>query len=387
MALKNNTWTLNNWYAQDVAGNATYSGEIQFWIWGNNDNGLLGQNQGPSMKISSPVQLPGSWSKESIPFQGSVGKNVVIPKTDGTLWAWGRNDNANLGQNNKTTYSSPIQIGSDTDWAKSGVLEEQGWAIKTDGSLWMWGDNAHGQLAQNNTTFRSSPVQVGSDTTWERLYAGAYGSTFATKTDGTAWCWGRAGARFGLNQPQNSHYSSPVQIAGAWSAFDAGNPGNAGGIKTDGTLWVWGNNTKGELGLNTTGQYTSRSSPVQVGSGTDWQNLKLYNKGWGATKTDGTLWMIGGNYYGKLGQNNEIEYSSPIQIPGTNWDAISFSYRGQYASKTDGTFWVWGYNDNAQLGQNSRVSYSSPVQMPGTDWYSISTIGGGGQGAIGVKEL
>ena len=31
-------------------------------------------------------------------------------KTDGTLWAWGQNDKGSLGQNNTTTYSSPIQI-------------------------------------------------------------------------------------------------------------------------------------------------------------------------------------------------------------------------------------------------------------------------------------
>ena len=31
MALKNNTWKLNQWYDQSVAGNADYSGEIQLW--------------------------------------------------------------------------------------------------------------------------------------------------------------------------------------------------------------------------------------------------------------------------------------------------------------------------------------------------------------------
>ena len=33
MALKNNTWTLNQWYDQDVAGNATYSGAKELWAW------------------------------------------------------------------------------------------------------------------------------------------------------------------------------------------------------------------------------------------------------------------------------------------------------------------------------------------------------------------
>ena len=31
-------------------------------------------------------------------------------KTDGTLWIWGYNQFGNLGQNNKTNYSSPVQV-------------------------------------------------------------------------------------------------------------------------------------------------------------------------------------------------------------------------------------------------------------------------------------
>ena len=58
MALKNNTWKLNQWYDQSVAGNATYSGVIQLWIWGRNDNGLLGQNQPLNTNLSSPKLMP-----------------------------------------------------------------------------------------------------------------------------------------------------------------------------------------------------------------------------------------------------------------------------------------------------------------------------------------
>jgi alpha-tubulin suppressor-like RCC1 family protein len=45
-------------------------------------------------------------------------------------------------------------------------------AISTSGSLWMWGINSAGQLGQNDSTNRSSPVQVGSLTTWLTVSAG-----------------------------------------------------------------------------------------------------------------------------------------------------------------------------------------------------------------------
>ena len=36
MALKNNTWTLNQWYDQSVAGNANYISDGMLFIWGTN---------------------------------------------------------------------------------------------------------------------------------------------------------------------------------------------------------------------------------------------------------------------------------------------------------------------------------------------------------------
>ena len=36
MALKNNTWKLNQWYAEKVAGNIIYIGAPQLNAWGKN---------------------------------------------------------------------------------------------------------------------------------------------------------------------------------------------------------------------------------------------------------------------------------------------------------------------------------------------------------------
>ena len=93
-------------------------------------------------------------------------------KTDGTLWAWGNNSRGELGQNSKTTYSSPRQIGSDTNWsAISAGGSPKG--IKTDGTLWTWGNNTDGHLGLSQVTdqqHRSSPVQI-PGTTWHRVHA------------------------------------------------------------------------------------------------------------------------------------------------------------------------------------------------------------------------
>ena len=75
-----------------------------------------------------------------------------------------------------------------------------------------------------------------------------------------------------------------------------------------------------------------------------------------------------------LGQNSQVKYSSPVQIPGTTWRSIDMGYGWTIASKTDNTLWGWGSNTYATLGQNDRTTRSSPTQIPG-QWGSGASIG------------
>ena len=90
-------------------------------------------------------------------------KSTLAIRTDGTLWAWGGNDQGRLGLNQSTPVkiSSPTQVGTDTDWGRvDGTRGSSVYAVKTDGTMWSWGYNYHGQLGQNSTTYYSSPVQI-----------------------------------------------------------------------------------------------------------------------------------------------------------------------------------------------------------------------------------
>jgi alpha-tubulin suppressor-like RCC1 family protein len=192
--------------------------------------------------------------------------------------------------------------------------------------------------------------------------------------------WGY-GANGQLGQNTTTQFSSPVQIPGtSWSSISAGGH-HALATKTDNTLWSWGHNSVGQLGQNTT---TYFSSPVQI-PGTTWSAISAGSRYTSlATKTDGTLWSWGQNQYGQLGQNATTNVSSPIQIPGTTWSSISGGGHSRFslATKTDGTLWAWGGNSVGQLGQNITTDVSSPVQIPGTTWSSIS---GGNNHSLATK--
>ena len=76
-----------------------------------------------------------------------------------------------------------------------------------------------------------------------------------------------------------------------------------------------------------------RSSPIQVGSLTNWKLVS----GDGtvlAIKTDGTLWSWGLNFYGGLGLGDISDRSSPNQVgTQTTWKNISMGSGGSYAIK------------------------------------------------------
>ena len=362
----------------------TVQENFKLFLSGVASQGALGQND--TTQRSSPTQIPGTtWGTISQCYSTSF-----ATKTDGTLWAWGSNDNGEMGNNLSGTnsrFSSPVQIPG-TQWEKE--LPTNGHAatgacFKTDGSLWMWGGNGAGQIGLNDTVQRSSPVQV-PGTQW--VSTGMNGSithingSGFTKTDGTLWTWGGNGSGQ-LGHNDNTGKSSPRQIPGTyWTNFQ-GAYYNGFCFKTDGSLWVWGGGGYGKLGLNATTEY---SSPRQL-PGTGWAIGRGKLSGYycsGAIKTDGTLWMWGRGDDGQMGENNRINRSSPKQIPGTQWVQISIGTRREVmARKSDNTMWAWGYNIQGDLGLNDAQSRSSPTQVPGTNW---EIAFGGYQNAGGIKK-
>ena len=189
MALKNNTWKLNQWYDQSVAGNASYTGAFAgFFGWGKNENGELAQNSTAIGYYSSPIQISTDTTWNFYPAGHSfvAGENLLT-KTDGTLWSWGYNNKGQSGLNDIVKRSSPTQVGSATDWSTAISSRGVSFAVKTNGTMYaMGGLNNVGQGAINNTTNFSSPVQV-PGTTWGNKIYGNNTWAGAIKTDGTLW--------------------------------------------------------------------------------------------------------------------------------------------------------------------------------------------------------
>jgi alpha-tubulin suppressor-like RCC1 family protein len=364
------------------------------WIWGSQSttNGVLGTNGYQSL-VSTPITTFAggtTWADTSTTnaedlYTLSISIDYAMAiKTDGTIWGWGngRNIGANLTNNNNAQTPTTTFAGG-TTWKELSCGKEHTAAIKTDGTLWLWG-STNNRLGDGSTfaSLRYTPVTTFlGGTTWKQISSGSV-HNLAIKTDGTLWTWGgqannQLGIRFGTPR------STPVTtFAGGttWSHVSAGYIHSAA-IKTDGTLWMWGEGNGGRLAHAKSVIATDMSTPITTFiGGTTWKQVSCGFEHTSAIKTDGTLWLWGGNSYGQLGNAAVTSFvSTPITtfLGGTNWKQVASAKEFTAAVKTDGTLWVWGKNTYGQLANGnadfSRVSTPVTTFLGGTSWKQVGS--------------
>lgn len=333
----------------------------ELFVWESSAYGSAGL--GDTIYRSAPVQIPGSWLSAST--GGSLYTHAGGVKTDGTLWAWGSGIYGGLGDGSTINRSSPVQIGSATDWMVVYASETQTYGIKNDNTLWATGWNINGELGDNTKISKSSPVQIlGS---WSMISSGgggtgSVGGGHGIKPDGSLWGWG-PNLSFGqVGNNSGSDVSSPIQIGtDSWTKVSAGQCHRLA-LRLDGTLWVWGKGSEGQLGLGT---ITVRRSPVQLGSDT-WLDCCAGSDSSYGIKSDGSLWVWGKNTSGQLGIYNDYTNKTTPQRIGsaTSWRKLGSTAEKFIAADVDGKIWVATTNNVAgYLGQGDTVNRSGPVQV------------------------
>ncbi|QIX62871.1 hypothetical protein HER32_17500 [Hymenobacter sp. BT18] len=237
--------------------------------------------------------------------------HTVAVRADGTLWAWGRNNFGQLGNNTTTDSAVPVQVGTGITWVSASAGLYHTVAVRADGTLWAWGYNFYGQLGNNTTSSSLVPVQVGTGTTWVSAAAGGDGHTVAVRADGTLWAWGRNNSgQLGNNSLTDSPV--PVQVGAGTTWVSAGaNNLHTVAVQADGTLWAWGFNGTGQLGNNST---TNSRVPVQVGAATTWGSAAAGDAHTVGEQSCGAVWAWGRNSSGQVGDGTNTQRNSPVLV-------------------------------------------------------------------------
>lgn len=404
--------TATSWTDASISNHAiAIQSSGSLWAWGGGSDGQLGD--GTTVGKSSPVQIGSLTNWDTAVATLS---NTFAIKTDGTLWAWGWNVYGQLGQGNTISRSSPVQIGALTSWTKIG---HGGWnaynchAIRSGNTLWALGYGApsytdsYGTILNFpyptvNQTNYSSPVQVSSAISWSAVATG-YEHALAITTGGALYAWGTNNVgQCGRSDLNNPYYYRVVpdstECGGGGSAtwyakydayVDLSNFPNLYNPSTSSCESPVDGVTAFVTNATANTELWGFSSPVQVGTDTNWAQVAAGQSFSAAIKTTGTLWTWGYNGNGQLGQSNVINRSTPTQVGAdSNWAYVKTGGNHTLAVKTNGTLWAWGRNNSGQLGLGDTTNRSSPVQIgSATNWLqAIDALYAGNDCSIAIRS-
>ena len=101
---------------------------------------------------STPVQVSGLSGVIAI----AAGEyHSLALKSNGTVWAWGRNNYGQLGIGTISDKKTPAQVSGLGSVIAIAAGTFHSIAIKSDGTVWSWGINEDGQLGDNTTVTKS----------------------------------------------------------------------------------------------------------------------------------------------------------------------------------------------------------------------------------------
>jgi alpha-tubulin suppressor-like RCC1 family protein len=354
--------------------------------WGVNEYGQLGDGTWDDRFTVAPVSNLSGVVAVAAGGDDDGGFSLAL-KADGTVWAWGKNDNYELGDGTSQSRYRPVPVGGLTHIVAIAAGGRHGLALDADGVVWAWGAGYYGQLGDGTNNSRTSPVRVSGLSNVIAIAAGVYHS-LAVTADGSVWAWGYNG--YGrLGDGTTTNRSTPVQVRGPGGTGMLSNVvGVAGGsshsvaLKADGTVWTWGENRYGQLGVSRQDYFTSPYPRQVLGpGGTGFlQNIKAIasvNLFTLALATDGTVWGWGYNLDGELGVSTTTKCNpgypllcapAPVQAQGLS-DVTAISAGGYHslALRADGSLWGWGYNYQGQLAEDPQLvpTRTSPAPISG----------------------
>jgi alpha-tubulin suppressor-like RCC1 family protein len=368
-----------------ACGASRASAQASVMAWGENSDGQLGNGSFPGPEgcfvaycSRTPVTVAGLGAVTAL-AGGSQGLALL---SDGTVMAWGRNADGQLGNGSRERSDVPVPVpglSGVTSIAASGGVSM---ALLGNGTVMDWGEDDNGQLGNGTTSEAvTTPVQVSGLSEVTAIAAGG-GYGLALLRNGTVMAWGAGGAA--------SDSDVPVQVSGLSGVTAiAAAGGHSLALLSNGKVMAWGENEYGELGNGTTKDSQTPvpikglSEVVAIDDGAD-HNLALL--------ADGTAMAWGQNDWGQLGDgfdSGEGAENGPetcgstscstIPVPVSELGGVAAIATGSgqnLALLDDGAVMSWGENFEGQLANGSGETGSDvPAPVSGLSGATMIAAG------------
>jgi alpha-tubulin suppressor-like RCC1 family protein len=196
-----------------------------------------------------------------------AGSHNLALRSDGRVMSWGSNRNGELGNGTRLTGWKPTEV-SGLDRVVSiaagtggGGAGSSG-AVKDDGTVWMWGTNTSAQMGNgagpmspDDPDGRSLVPAIVKEVSGAKRISMGVGHVAVLLGDGTLRMWGHDGwGQIGVGTA-GAHQPRPMNVKGLPNVTAVYLGGaHSVAVRADGTLWIWGKsfieNGPGLLGRN-----------------------------------------------------------------------------------------------------------------------------------------
>lgn len=391
------------------------------WGWGNTLNGQVNHRK----EWDPPYRTTPKRIELEQVTAVSAGENFSLAlKQDGTVWAFGSNEQGTLGQGGPTADNlynpTPLQIPRLSQITEIAAGDHFALARKADNSVFSWGENQTGQLGigsvsesyYDEPTLMKEPLRLSTSYSYDaqspsivkvgyslrdlRYQAVNLPARYVMKLAGysEAICDGpetdctvnnrpnsdvsvfelsaydlQNGALIGTTQIRLSNYSSYFNYTSDLNSQVSLAAGEYHSLwlKSNGTLYGFGLNINGQLG---DGTRETRLSPVPILSGVI--GVAAGDRSTLVRKSDASIWAFGGNTYGELGIGNTIDQTEPVKVATLGAGMVGLVSMGShhaFAGIAEGPPGIeqiayynsWGSNKYGQLGNDSKTDQLTPA--------------------------
>lgn len=326
------------------------TGDEVIWGWGDNTKGQLGT--GDKKRRFQPANVSMGLEGKEIADIQCGNENAVFLMKDGTVYSCGPNNYGQQGIGTKTAYLyEPTQVPGLENIVQIAAGFGQCLARTADGRVWAWGRNNQGQIGNGQKKNAISPVLLALENIVDIQCGGKF--CLAMAEDGTIWGWGEnASGQLMEASTKGRAVLEPTKLAisGRFVKLACGGS-TAFGLDKDGKLWSWGRNDYGQLGNDKAKKTSSVPVEVLLPDGIEIAEIHAYNSHSAVLTTDGRVWQWGRTYSGQLGNGKRPTKSLPVEAhPDGKVLMVAVGSSCTYVLMEDGRIWASGYSEVGQTG-------------------------------------
>lgn len=314
--------------------------------------------------------------------QVSASLHVLVLLSDGSVVALGEN---RAGQAGRPPVIRRFQPAARVELPSKAVQvvadEDTSYALLDDGTVWAWGRGYERQLgvAVNGPTGSDRHIPAPVPGLRDVVEISARGNVaLAVLADGTVRGWGALPEALRGKTPEFPGVAPPVPVAGLDEIVHIVGGGQGFAMRRDGRVFGWGDNRRGGLGLGRVS--TDILPPTEVPALKDVVSLAVGSAAGAAVTRDGRVLTWGHNEQANLGDGGHVDPGDPAQptpapVKGIT-DAVEVK-AGSYGRhiivrRRNGTLIGWGNSDWGQLGAGISGDFQprpTPVKLPGVEAY------------------